>query len=263
MDLGIRNKIALVTASSSGLGRACAEALAAERVKLAICARDGERLKIAADEIAGATSTEVLAIPTDVSNARDITSVVKETVEHFGGLHILVTNAGGPVSGYFDDLEDRQWQESFNLTMMSVVRLIREALPHMKRQQWGRVINLTSLAVKEPLETMVISGSLRSAIHSMTKTLSNQYATEGITLNNVMPGFIHTPHVEHIAERIAAENDRTVAEVLADFGRPAPMGRIGRPEEVGATVAFLASEQASYITGASIPVDGGRIRSPF
>ena len=263
MDLGIRNKIALVTASSSGLGRACAEALATERAKVAICARDGNLLKSAADEIAAATGTEVLAIPADVSNSRDIKSVVKETVEHFGGLHILVTNAGGPASGYFDNLTDRQWQESFNLTLMSVVRLIREVIPHMKRQQWGRIINITSLAVKEPLDTMIVSSSLRSAIHAMTKTLSNQYAPDGITINNVMPGFIHTPHVHHLAEEIARKGPKSVDEILAEFGRPAPMGRIGRPEEVGATVAFLASELASYITGASVPVDGGRIKSPF
>lgn len=263
MNFGLRNKIALVTGSSQGLGRACAEALAREGTKLAICARDGDRLRITADEIAGQTGVEVLAIPADMSNRRDIQQVVKETVEHFGGLHILVTNAGGPASGYFENLEDQQWQESFNLTLMSVVRLIREAVPHMKQQGWGRIINITSLAVKEPLETMVVSTSLRSAIHGMAKTLSNQYAKDGITINNVMPGFVHTPHVEHLAELRARQSGQTVAEVLAEFGRPAPIGRIARPEEIGAVVAFLASEPASYLTGASIPVDGGRIRSPF
>ncbi len=263
MKLGIRKKVALITASSSGLGRACAEAIATEGAKVAICARDGTKLKIAADEIADKTGTEVLAIRADISNAREIERVVKETVDHFGKLHILVTNAGGPTSGPFDHLEDRQWQESFNLTMMSVVRLIRAAVPHMKKAKWGRIVNITSLSVKEPLETMIISTSLRSAIHGMTKTLSDQYAKDGITLNNVMPGFMHTPHVEHIAQTLAKKNDTTVEDILAGFGEPAPIGRIGRPEELGAVVAFLVSDLASYVTGASIPVDGGRIRSPF
>ncbi|MDX1522587.1 MAG: SDR family oxidoreductase [Anaerolineae bacterium] len=263
MNFGIRNKIALVTASSQGLGRACAEAIAAEGAKIAICARDGKKLAQAADEIAEATGTEVLALPADVSNAREIEQVVKETIDHFGGLHILVTNAGGPASGPPDTLSDRDWQESFNLTMMSVVRLIRAVIPQMTEQQWGRIINITSLSVKEPLDSMIISNALRPAIHGMAKTMSNLHAKDGITINNVMPGFMHTPHVAHIAERIAEQGGQTVADVLAEFGRPAPIGRIGRPEEVGAVVAFLASEQASYITGASIPVDGGRIKSPF
>jgi len=204
-----------------------------------------------------------LAIPADVSNARAIEHAVKDTVKQFGALHILVTNAGGPASGLFDDIEDRQWQESFNLTMMSVVRLMRAAIPHMKQQQWGRIINITSLSVKEPLETMIVSTSLRAAIHGMTKTLSDQHARDGITINNVMPGFTHTPHVEHIATTLAVKNGQTKAEVLHSFGVPAPIGRIARPEEIGAVVAFLASELASYVTGTSIPVDGGRIRSPF
>jgi 3-oxoacyl-[acyl-carrier protein] reductase len=189
--------------------------------------------------------------------------VVKETVEHFGALHILVTNAGGPASGPFYDLEDRQWQESFNLTLMSAVRLMRAAIPHMKKQQWGRIINITSLSVKEPLDSMIISNALRPAIHGVAKTLSNLHAKDGITINNVMPGFIHTPHVEHIAQNMARTSGQSVSTVLADFGKPAPIGRIGRPEEVGAVVAFLASDLASYVTGASIPVDGGRIKSPF
>ena len=263
MNLGIRNKVALVTASSRGLGRACAEAIAAEGAKVAICARDGKALKATADEMAEATGSEILAIEADISNAREIERIVKETVDHFGGLHILVTNAGGPASGLFDDLEDRQWQESFNLTLMSVVRLMRAAIPPMKKQQWGRIINITSLSVKEPLDTMVISNALRPAIHGMAKTLSNLHAKDGITINNVMPGFIHTSHVEHIAENIARKTSQSTADVLAEFGAPAPIGRIGRPQEVGAVVVFLASELASYVTGASIPVDGGRIRSPF
>lgn len=263
MDLGIKDRVALVTASSRGLGRASALALAREGVKVAICARDGKKLKATADEIAAETGSELLAIPADMSNSRDIERVVKETLHFFGGLHILVTNAGGPPAGYFMDFDDRQWQETFNLTMMSVIRLIRAAMPHMQRAGWGRIINITSLSVKEPLDNLILSNSIRAAVHGLAKTLANQLGPYGITVNNVMPGTIHTDRIEQLAEITARKNEQTVAEVLALQGRAVPLGRIGRPEEIGAVVAFLASEQASYINGVSLPVDGGRIKATF
>ncbi len=263
MKLGLKNKVALVTASSKGLGRACAEVLAEEGAKIAICARDGHVLKETADEIANATRAEVLAIPADMANSADIEQVVKETVRHFGKLHILVTNAGGPPAGYFDEFEDRQWQEAFNLTMMSAVRLIRAALPHMKQEAWGRIINITSVSVKEPIDNLVLSNSIRASVHGMAKTLANQVAQHGITINNVMPGYIHTDRVEQLARHTAENSGQTIEEVLAELGQPTPVGRIGRPRELGALVAFLASEQAAYINGVSIPVDGGRLKSTF
>ncbi len=263
MDLGIKDRVALVTASSRGLGRASALALAREGVKVAICARDGKKLKATADEIAAETGSELLAIPADMSNSRDIERVVKETLHFFGSLHILVTNAGGPPAGYFMDFDDRQWQEAFNLTMMSAVRLIRATMPHMQRAGWGRIINITSLSVKEPLDNLVLSNSIRAAVHGLAKTLANQLGPYGITVNNVMPGTIHTDRVEQLAEITARKNEQTVAEVLALQGRAVPLGRIGRPEELGAVVAFLASEQASYINGVSLPVDGGWIKATF
>ena len=263
MNLGLKNKVALVTASSKGLGRASATALAQEGVKVAICARDGKTLKVAADEIASATGSQVLAIPADVNNSKDIEHMVKETVKLFGGLHILVTNAGGPPAGYFAEFDDRQWQEAFNLTLMSVVRLIRAALPYMQNQQWGRVINITSWLVKEPVDNLILSNSIRPAVHGLAKTLANQLGQYGITVNNIMPGYIHTDRVEQLAQHTAQRTGQAVADVLAEMGNPAPVGRIGRPEELAALVAFLASEQASYINGASIPVDGGRLKSTF
>jgi 3-oxoacyl-[acyl-carrier protein] reductase len=261
MDLGIRDRVALVTASSKGLGRACAEALAWEGVKVAICARDGKVLKATADEIATRTQAEILAIPADVSNPRDIEQVVKETVGYFGQLHILVTNAGGPPAGYFQEFNDNQWLESFNLTLMSAVRLIRAAIPHMQKEKWGRIINITSVSVKEPLDNLILSNSLRAAVHGVAKTLANQLAQAGITVNNVMPGYIHTDRVEQLARYTASQTGRSIEEVLAESARPIPLGRVGEPAEFGAVVAFLASEQASYITGVSLPVDGGRIKS--
>jgi 3-oxoacyl-[acyl-carrier protein] reductase len=263
MNLGLKNKVALVTASSKGLGRASAEVLAQEGVKIAICARDGKALKATADEIAGATRSEVLAIPADMNSSRDIERVVKETVKHFGALQILVTNAGGPPAGYFAEFDDKQWQEAFNLTMMSAVRLIRAAIPHMQKEKWGRIINITSLSVKEPIDNLILSNSIRAAVHGMAKTLANQVARDGITVNNVMPGYILTDRVQQLAQDTAERTGQAAADVVAELSQPTPVGRIGHPKELGALVAFLASEQAGYINGVSIPVDGGRIKSAF
>ncbi len=263
MDLGLKNKIALVAASSKGLGRASAEALAQEGAQVAICARNEEVLRTTAVEIGTSTGSEVLAIPADVSQKEDVERVVKEVVEHFGTLHIVVTNAGGPPAGYFQDFDDQQWQAAFNLTMMSAVRLIRAVLPYMQQQQWGRIINITSLSVKEPIDALILSNSIRAAVHGMAKTLASQLGQYGITVNNVMPGTIHTDRVEQLAQHAASRTGQTVTEALADMGKAVPLGRVGQPEELGALVAFLASEQASYINGASIPVDGGRLKGTF
>jgi len=187
MDLGLKNKIALVVASSKGLGRASAEALAQEGAQVAICARNEEVLRTTAVEIGTSTGTEVLAIPADVSQKEDVERVVKEVVEHFGKLHIVVTNAGGPPAGYFQDFDDQQWQAAFNLTMMSAVRLIRAVLPYMQQQQWGRIINITSLSVKEPIDALILSNSIRAAVHGLAKTLAGQLGQYGITWPNTPP----------------------------------------------------------------------------
>ncbi len=263
MDLGLAHKIALVTASSKGLGRASAMALAQEGARVAICARNEEQLQATAADIRATTGAEVLAIPADVSQAADIDRLVKETVAHFGGLHILVTNAGGPPAGYFQEFDDAQWQTAFNLTLLSAVRLIRAAIPPMQQQRWGRIINITSLSVKEPLDALLLSNSIRPAIHGLAKTLANQLSQYGITVNNVMPGTIHTDRIEQLAQHAANQSGQSIADALADMGKVVPLGRIGRPEELGALVAFLASEKASYINGASIPVDGGRLKGTF
>lgn len=261
MDLGLKNKVALVTASSKGLGRACAEVLAAEGARVAICARDGVALKQTAAAITAKTGAEVLPVPADMSQPQDIERVVKETVDHFGRLHILVTNAGGPPAGYFENFDDQQWLEAANLTLMSAVRLIRAAAPHMKKEGWGRIINITSMSVRQPIDNLILSNSLRAAVHGMAKTLANQWGQYGITINNVMPGMVHTDRVEQLADLEAKQTGQSKEEVLAGFARPIPAGRIGQPLEFGAVVAFLASEQAAYINGVSLPVDGGRINS--
>jgi 3-oxoacyl-[acyl-carrier protein] reductase len=263
MDLSLKNKVALVAASSKGLGRASAEALAQEGAKVTICARDETALRTTANEIASSTGSEILAIPADVSNAQDIERLVTATLEKFGTLHILVTNAGGPPAGYFEEFDDQQWQAAVNLTLMSTVRLIRAALPSMKEQQWGRIINITSLSVKQPIDNLILSNSIRAAVHGLAKTLANQWGASGITMNNVMPGIIHTDRIEQLAQHRANQSGQSIAKVISGMSEPIPVGRIGRPEELGALVAFLASEKAGYINGVSIPVDGGRINSAF
>ena len=262
MDLGLKNKVALIAASSKGLGRASAEALAAEGAKVTICARDEETLNRTRDTIA-ATGAEVLALRADMTDPENIQHLVQETVNHFGGLHILVTNAGGPPAGYFPDFDDAAWQDAFNLSMMSGVRLVRAALPHMQAAKWGRIINITSVSVKEPIENLVLSNSIRASVHGLAKTLAGQIGKDGITINNVMPGFTQTDRINQLAQVRAEASGKTPDEIIEGMGSVVPLGRVGQPEEFGALVAFLASEKASYISGVSIPVDGGFIKASF
>lgn len=263
MNLGLKGKIALVAASSKGLGRASAEVMAQEGAKVTICARDEEALNAVRDEIAAATGAEILAITADMTKAEDITNVVQKTVDQFGGLHILVCNASGPPAGYFPEFDDEQWQAAFNLNMMSTVRLIRAALPHMQEAKWGRVINITSFIVKEPIHNLILSNSIRAAVHGLAKTLANQVGRDGITVNNVMPGWTQTDRVNQLVANIAQNSGKTEEEVIAGITQAIPAGRMGQPEEFGALVAFLASEKASYISGTSIPADGGLIKAAF
>ena len=263
MDLGITGRTALVTASSKGLGRASAEALAAEGVKVVICARHGEELFAARDEIARKTGADIDAKTADVTDPSDIKGLVDFTVQRFGGLDILVSNAGGPPPGSFEGFSDDDWLEAWNLNGMSTVRLIREALPHMRKARWGRIIAVTSIAVKEPVDSLVLSNSVRASIHGLVKTLSRQAAGDGITCNIVMPGYTHTARVENLVRRRVEEEGVSRDEAFGEMAVNIPVGRIGRPDEFGSVVAFLASERASFINGTAVPVDGGGIRAAF
>jgi 3-oxoacyl-[acyl-carrier protein] reductase len=260
MDLGLENKVALVAASSRGLGRACAHILSAEGAKVAICARNDKTLRATADKIARDTGNQVLAIVAELTSARDCRRVVQETIDFFGGLHVLVTNNGGPSDGYFFDFDDNDWYRTVDLTLMSAIRLIRMAVPHMQKQKWGRIINIASASVKEPLNNLILSNSLRAGVVGMARTLANQLAADGITVNNVLPGDILTGRVVQAAENQAKAQGKSTDEVLAGFAAPIPVGRVGKPEELAAVVAFLASEQAAYVNGTSIQVDGGRYK---
>jgi 3-oxoacyl-[acyl-carrier protein] reductase len=260
MDLGIKGKVALVAAASRGLGKAAATELAREGARVVIAARGEEELEAAADEIRIATGAHVLPVPADVTVAADIEALVGAAQAEFGDVDILVNNAGGPRPGTFTDVSDEDWLAAVNLNLMSALRLTRLVLPGMRRRRWGRIINITSLSVKQPLPNLILSNAVRSAVVAMAKTLSLQVAAEGITVNNVCPGMILTDRVRNLAANTAQQQGITPEQALQDMQTDIPMGRLGRPEELAALIAFLASERAAYITGATTQVDGGRYR---
>lgn len=260
MDLGLRDRVAIVAASSRGLGRACALELAREGAKVVLCARDAERLRAAADEIRAATGADVLPVQTDLTDEAQIRHLADETLRRFGRIEVLVTNNGGPPAGYFDRFDDEAWQSAHQLTLMSAVRLIRAVLPAMRAQQWGRIINITSVSVKQPLDNLLLSNVYRAGVVGLAKTLSAQVAADGITINNVAPGYTRTDRVLELAQSRAVDEGRPREEILAETTASYPLKRMGEPEELAALVAFLASERASYITGTTIQVDGGYVK---
>jgi 3-oxoacyl-[acyl-carrier protein] reductase len=262
MDLGLRDKVAIVLASSKGLGRACAMALAAEGARVTIGARGAPALEKTAQEIQQATRSRVLAVPTDVTKAEDVEAIVTATVREFGRIDILVNNAGGPPAGKFESFGDTQWQAAFELNLLSTVRMVRLVLPHMRKAGSGRIITIVSTSVKQPIDGLLLSNAIRSGVVGLAKTLSVELAPDSITVNNVCPGRILTDRLHqlyHINERV--QQGVSEETVLKEMAQDVPMGRVGKPEELGALVAFLASQQAAYITGTTIQVDGGLVRS--
>ena len=257
MDMGLRGKVAVVCAASKGLGKASAMGLAAEGADLVICARGEDALRQTADEIAQATGARVVPVALDVSQASACERLIDVAKSEFGGLDILVNNAGGPPPGFFMDFSDAQWAAEFETNFMSAVRLVRLAIPIMRERGGGRVVNIVSLSVKQPIENLVISNSIRASVIGLMKTLSQQFGADGITFNNVLPGTILTDRVRQTSRTQAEREGISVDEVIARGGAAVPMGRIGRPEDLGALVVFLASAHAQWITGTSIQVDGG------
>jgi len=261
MDLGLKGKIALVAGSSSGLGEAVARSLASEGTSLALCSIDGEGLERVKQEIAQASKVEVLAVTADLSVTADVERVASSVLEEFGHVDILVSNTGGPPAARFEDTTPEMWDKAHALLLMSAVNLTRGVLPSMMARRWGRIIYCTSIAVKQPVENLILSNSVRSGVTGLARTLANEVASSGITVNCVLPGYTRTQRVEYLAEQAAAQKGLTKAEALHAWEAEIPMGRLAEPAEFAAMVTFLASEQASYVTGQSIAVDGGWIRS--
>jgi 3-oxoacyl-[acyl-carrier protein] reductase len=260
MDLGLKGRAALVAGSSKGLGRAVAEALAAEGVDLALCARSEAELQTTAEELSARYKTNVLPRQLDVTDFAAAAEFVREVHDQYGRLDILVTNAGGPPGGVFEDFDLEDWQGAVDLNFMAGLNLIRAAGPIMRRARWGRIINLTSISVKRPLEGLILSNAVRNAVVGLAKSLATEWAADGITVNNICPGYTRTARVEQLAAKVAGDKGTSPAEVIAGWEATIPVGRLGLPQEIGALAAFLASEQAAFITGQSIAIDGGFYR---
>ncbi|HXF25609.1 MAG TPA: SDR family oxidoreductase [Gemmatimonadaceae bacterium] len=261
MDLGIRDKVALVTASSRGLGRAVAEELAAGGANLVLCARSQSSLDETVRAITSSSGVKVISIVADISDPAAVERVWNCARDEFGRVDILVNNAGGPPAGPFEAHPPSVWTDAWRLTFESAVNMTRSVLPGMKQRLWGRIINITSIAVKQPVDGLILSNSVRAAVTGFARTLANEVATYGVTVNNVMPGYTLTDRIADLAESNATRRGTTAEAEIAAMESQIPMRRLGTPREFAAMVAFLASERASYTTGASIPVDGGWIRS--
>lgn len=260
MDLGLTGKVALVTAASKGLGKGVALALAREGCQVVIASRSEEQLQVAAREIGEVAGAEPLYVPTNVTRADEIDRLVATTIERHGRIDILFNNAGGPPPGYFFDFSDEQWHQAVDLLLLSTVRLMRAVVPGMRERKWGRIINSTSTAVKQPISNLLLSNAVRTAVIGLAKSLSFEVARDGITVNNLVPGSILTDRIRQNA-RITSERTGTPAEaIMRAAEEEIPMGRYGTVEEYAAAAAFLASEQASYITGTNFSVDGGIYR---
>jgi 3-oxoacyl-[acyl-carrier protein] reductase len=260
MELGLKDKVAVVGASSKGLGRAIALGLAEEGAKVTICARNAETLEATATEIREQTGVEVLAIPTDVSEPEQVESLIERTLDHFGGIDILVNNAGGPRAGRFGDLLRKDYQNALDLNLLSTINLCRAAVPSMRERGGGRIINLTSMSVKQPVDGLMLSNMARTGVIGFAKTLATELAPDKILVNNVCPGIIFTDRIQQLATVRADEAGITFDEAIANMTKDIPIGRIGDPQEFANLVVFLASERANYITGTTIQVDGGLVK---
>ena len=263
MNLGIKDKVALVTASSSGLGKAAALQLSREGAKVAICARNEEKLQRAKQAIVGETAGVVLAYPADVTREDQIKKLVASTAADLGPVDILVCNAGGPPPGFWNDFGPDDYREAVELNLMSTISLCYEVIPAMKERHWGRIICIVSISAKQPIKNLILSNTARAGVLGFAKSFSDQLAPFGVTVNSVCPGYTMTERVENLAKSFAESGKGTVEDFYRKAEAEIPMGRIGTTEEFGQTVAFLASEGAGYITGTALQVDGGYIKGLF
>jgi 3-oxoacyl-[acyl-carrier protein] reductase len=263
MDLGLKDRVAIVAASSTGLGKAVALGLAREGAKLALCARTERTLDETAAEIRGETGADIFARATDVTSETEVHAFVAAAHERFGRVDICVANAGGPPSKSFAETSIEDWRKSADLNLMSTVHLAKETLPLMQARKWGRFIVVTSVSVKQPIDGLILSNSIRAGVSGLVKSLANEYGPYNILVNNVCPGFTATARLLDLSSALAAKQGIAPKDIEARWASQAPLGRIGQPEEFANVVVFLASERASYVTGTSIAVDGGIVKGIY
>src|SRR5450432_2341164 len=257
METGLKARVVVVAASSQGIGLATAEGFAAEGCRVAMCARNAEKLEAAAEEIRKKTGAEVFTRAFDVTDAGAVHNFVEVVVQKFGGVDICVTNAGGPPAKGFLAASLEDWRAAVDLNFLSTVYFAREVIPHMQRKHWGRIITLTSITTKQPVADLVLSNAVRAAVVGLVKSLANEFGKDGILVNNVGPGFTATDRLKELAKARSASSGKNEQEVFDAWAADAPLKRLGEPRELADTVVWLASERASYITGQTILVDGG------
>ena len=261
MDLGLRGRVAVVGGGSKGLGRACADALAREGARLVICSRNAAELEAAAAEIRQATGAETLAFPADLSQAAGVDALIEAAVAHYGRLDVVVANSGGPPAGRPMDTTEETWAQAIEMSLLFFIRLSRAAVPPMRRNSWGRIVNILASTVYQPIDNLVTSGVTRLGAVAYAKSLADEVGRDNILVNNVAPGYLLTDRLEHLFATRAAETGQPLETLLQAHAATIPLGRLGRPEEMGDFVTYLASEKNSYVTGATILVDGGVVRS--
>ncbi len=260
MDLGLRNKTVLVTASSKGIGKAIATLFASEGCNVAICSRTKDDLIKTAAEIKAKHNIDPFWCVCDLNKARDIEATVASVKKEFGDINILVNNCGGPTSGYFKDLSETNWQTAFEQVLLSAVRFCNLVVPDMILKEWGRIVNIVSITVKQPIDNLILSNSLRMGVVGFTKSLSNEVAKFNITANSLAPGFTLTNRLYELAVERAKREKVSHEEILSEMAKQVPMSRLALPHEIASVAVFLASENAGYLTGNTIHVDGGWVK---
>jgi len=263
MELNLKGKVAIVTAGSKGLGGATVDLLLREGAKVAFCSSREASISEKLNAIDPDFRDNVFGVVCDLNSREAIGTFYVKVREKFGPVNVLVNNCGGPPPGYFDDTDEEKWESGYNQVLMSAVRLTKLVLPDMKKNRWGRVINITSLSVKQPVDNLLLSNTFRSGLTAFAKTISNAYGEYGITVNNVAPGHILTDRLKSLIKLKAEKAGKSYEEIFEMLSKDMPVKRFGKPEEFASAVVFLASEQASYITGVTLQVDGGIIKSTY
>jgi 3-oxoacyl-[acyl-carrier protein] reductase len=257
MDTGLNHRVVIVAASSQGIGRATAEAFAAEGCRVAMCARNPQTLQAAAEAIETQYRAEVFAQPLDVTDAQAVRRFVDAVAVKFGGVDICVTNAGGPPAKGFLAASLEEWRKAVDANFLSTVYFAREVIPHMQRRRWGRIITITSITTKQPVADLVLSNAVRAAVVGLVKSLANEFGKDGILVNNVGPGYTATDRLKELAKVRSAASGKTEKEISEGWSADAPLKRLGEPREIADAIVWLASERASYVTGQTVLVDGG------